>query len=499
MNLFQIDFIQGKTDAADYNEIVHSLTDNVTERKIINLSLSPDKYQSVSSFMREPKRLTFECFVDDWITDYILSGDYEHERYISHYEVKVYRDDVLIFSGIIDTSNLNYNVADETISFLCYDKIKLFSLYNDLEQLYSISAGYQPAQILAYFAQKIRAQIPIGLSTSATGFSIPNDTIAAPGDIDDAVQLYRADISEMCTLPGNSGGWSYTWDGSGYITPKYGYVVYPLGNKIVFFMGHKKVVKGTFADPLSIVYKGRYKGVIIQLFSGLSLLTSEYDEETEWLGELGDLGSADADFLAFFTSKGYPSNILSNLSQIEYLGNCAYYCHFTANTVLIPYVWGGWLPLYVHPGKYYETMKGTELSNCLKTLQAMLMLYNATLVADASGVVQLLSKEPVAAEPIEIADNDVVELSLQRANAEVPDLSALDALCGDTTVLQSLAKNYLLGFFANRWVLTATIDKLSTYEIILGAYIQIQSSVYYITEVQRDYIADDYKIKAWKV
>jgi len=499
MNLFRIDFIQGKTDAADYLEVKHSLVDYEGERTIMSLTLSPDKLQSISSFQREPQRLNFECFIDAWIAEYILSGDYEHERYISHYEVKVYRDDVLIFSGIIDTSNLNYNVADGIISFLCYDKIKLFSLYSDIEQLYALSGGYQPAQILGYFAQKIRAKIPIGLPTSATGFSIPDSTIEAPGDIEDAEQLMTIDISEMCELPGNSGGWSYTWDGSGYITPKYGYVVYPLANKIVFIMGHKKVVKGTFADSLQIVYKGRYKGVIIVLLSKLSMLVYEYDEETEWLRDISDLSDSDADFLEFYTSKGYESNILSNLNQIEYLGNCAYYCHYTANTVLIPYVWSKWLPLYIHPGKFYETMKGDEMTNCLKTMQAMLTLYNATLVSDTNGVVHLISKEPVEAEPIEIADNDVVEMSLQRADSEVPDMSIMDALCGDTKVLQRLAKSYLMGFHAGRWVLSAVIDRLAEYNINLGAYIQIQSSVYFITEVQRDYIADDYKIKAWKV
>ena len=127
MNLFQIDFIQGKTDAPDYNQIVHSLVDLATERKVITLAVSSDKLQGGSSFAREPKRLTFECFVDDWITEYLFSGDYEHERYISHYEIRAYRDDVLIFSGIIDTSNMNDNVAEEIVSFLCYDKIKLFS------------------------------------------------------------------------------------------------------------------------------------------------------------------------------------------------------------------------------------------------------------------------------------------------------------------------------------------------------------------------------------
>ena len=58
-NLFKIDFVQGKTDAPDYNQVKHSLTDTATNRAIISLSVSPDKLQSVSNYSREPKRLVF--------------------------------------------------------------------------------------------------------------------------------------------------------------------------------------------------------------------------------------------------------------------------------------------------------------------------------------------------------------------------------------------------------------------------------------------------------
>ena len=39
-NLFKIDFIQGKTDATDYNQVKHSLIDTATNRAIISLSIS---------------------------------------------------------------------------------------------------------------------------------------------------------------------------------------------------------------------------------------------------------------------------------------------------------------------------------------------------------------------------------------------------------------------------------------------------------------------------
>lgn len=50
MNLFRVDFIQGKTDAVDYLQIKHSLVDYEGERAIMSLSISPEKLQSVSNY-----------------------------------------------------------------------------------------------------------------------------------------------------------------------------------------------------------------------------------------------------------------------------------------------------------------------------------------------------------------------------------------------------------------------------------------------------------------
>ena len=128
MNLFRIDFYQGKTDEPDYGQVKHSLVDGTNQRAIISLSVSADKLQSVSNYTREPKRLVFECFLTDWIRDNILSGEHEHERYISHYEIKAYRDNELFFTGIIDTSQLSQDISTNIIKITCYDKLKLLLL-----------------------------------------------------------------------------------------------------------------------------------------------------------------------------------------------------------------------------------------------------------------------------------------------------------------------------------------------------------------------------------
>ncbi|MDP3113508.1 MAG: hypothetical protein Q8M98_01905, partial [Candidatus Cloacimonadaceae bacterium] len=213
-NLFKIDFIQGKTDASDYNQIKHSLVDTATSRVIISLTVSADKLQAVSNYSREPKRLTFEFFPTTWITANILSGSNEHERYISHFEVKVYRDNLLFFTGIIDTSQLSFDISSGILKFTCYDKIKLLSVYSDLTHYYSLTAGYQPIWILGYFLQDIEQKIPISIPYS-NQFTLP--TLNIP--MGSALTIVHVDFDDLLRFPNPPGGWTYTYHSSGWPGP----------------------------------------------------------------------------------------------------------------------------------------------------------------------------------------------------------------------------------------------------------------------------------------
>jgi hypothetical protein len=43
----------------------------------------------------------------------------------------------------------------------------------------------------------------------------------------------------------------------------------------------------------------------------------------------------------------------------------------------------------------------------------------------------------------------------------------------------------------------AVIDQLSKYDLSLQSRIRIQDKIYAITETEKDYIKDEYKVKAW--
>lgn len=127
----------------------------------------------------------------------------------------------------------------------------------------------------------------------------------------------------------------------------------------------------------------------------------------------------------------------------------------------------------------------------------MLMFYNATIFTNAAGQIILKNKDAYSSTIIDIAEEDVISFVTKRGNQEKPDIKTIDVLAGDTTQLQSLIKDYLIGFYDSKWSLETTIDQLSKYNLSLQSKIRIRNLVYAITELERDYINDEYKVKAW--
>jgi hypothetical protein len=490
-NLFRVDFYQGKTDAEDYGQVKHSLVDTATDRKIISLTISGDKLQSVSNYTREPKRLVFECFPTTWIMDNILSGSNEYERYISHYEVKVYRDGVVFFTGIIDTSQLSFDESSGIMKIMCYDKIKLLSVFSNLTHYYSLTAGYLPIWILGYFLQDIQQTIPISIPYR-NQFEIPNLYIPS----DSSLKLVHLDYDDM--LPTAVGGWEYSFDSSGWPAPFYGYRVDVLSNTITFvfaFRAHIKAVHQGYATQ----YQAKFRGRIYRFYNGICPVMKEYEEKSEWNTDPSTFENAYNEFLNFFSKYGINQDILMNglsgcasLDRRSY--NSGHYIHYWVEAECYGYI----LPSFIHPGKSYETYKQENTDN-LKVLQAMLMMYNATIFTNEAGQIILKNKDAYATDIIDIADEDVISFITKRVNQETPDTSVIEVLAGDTTHLASLIKDYLIGFHNGKWSCEATIDQIGKYNLALQSKICIQGVEYAITEIERDYVNDEYKVKAWRI
>jgi len=489
-SLFRVDFLMSDTTASDYGQIKHSLTDAETDRKVVSLTLSADKLASVSNYTREPKRLVFECFPDDWLTANLMSGTQEFERYISKYEVKAYRDGVLIFTGIIDTSLLSYDYSTQILKITCYDKIRLFSIYSDIEQYFGLTAGYQPSWLIGYFIQNIQQRIPVNVGQS--------NQFVLPTLSQNNLTLCTIEYQDMEQLPADSGGWTYSFHSSGWGYPKYGYILDATANKATFCFAHKKVIQAHYANPAQDQYRGRFRGRIWKFFNNICPLYYDYDETTSWTSTLTDLDDDYSDLLAFFSEHGIGETSLDSLAQTGALNGNAYNSSHSVHVSVMGHFSGNVLPSMLHPGKAYETMTDDKTGN-LKALQTMLLLYNATIYSDVYGNIVFRNKSAYSSAIIDIADTDVISLTTKRGNQEKPEMSVLETLCGDTTTLAALLKDNLMDFYDGKWEIAATIDALSLYSVLLFNRIRIRSVIYVVTEITRDFQNDEYKLKAWQL
>jgi hypothetical protein len=78
-----------------------------------------------------------------------------------------------------------------------------------------------------------------------------------------------------------------------------------------------------------------------------------------------------------------------------------------------------------------------------------------------------------------------------------PEIELIDILAGDTAQLQTHIKDYLIDFHDSKWSCETVIDNLSKYNLSIQSKIRIKTKIYAITELERDYINDEYKVKAW--
>lgn len=486
MNLFRIDFYQGKTDEPDYGQVKHSLVDGTKQRAIISLTVSSDKLQSVSNYTREPKRLVFECFLTDWIRDNILSGDHEHERYISHFEVRAYCDDVLFFTGIIDTSQLSYDISSDIIKFTCYDRIKLLSIYSDLERWYSVVQGYEPFDILVRFLLHIRLRIPI-TTPALDKFTLPvcnNMLTIATVDYADMYDLHSYLDYVSCSVHEDS-----------WLQPKFGY--WFSYSKITFCFAHKVIIHADYGTGGAGKFQCRLRGRIIRFFNGFCPHIQEYEDKTGWEDDLESVDNTD-NLIAFFTDNAIPSYKLDELVGGGVVDGKGYGSSQTVGQQVTATYSGNIYPNRLQPGAEYVD-GGSVHTGMLKVLQAMLLLYNATLYTDAHGRIVLANKDAYSPAIVDIDERDVVSFVTKRSNQEEPKVTEIDVLAGDTTQLQALIKQRLTDFYDGRWSIDATIDKLSKYNLKLQDKIRIKDHVYALIDVGRDHEKDEYKVKAWRL
>lgn len=468
--MYRVDFV----NKDNYGQVLYSVS--LTEG-LDNVKLSAEQITGTDYFAREPRRVEFECFKDAWLEENILSGAYEHDRYISHYEVRLYEKGSLCFQGIIDTSFTAYDAKTDIISFTCYDKLKLFSKFSDLKMLYSLIDGYSCGYCLGYMIQgienKISLNIPAQWNNSYTPLNIQVNQL----------EVLKIKWKELLS---EFKGWnSYSL--------KYG--LCDIGNNLVEL---QVLIISEIPDESNrkkVKILGR-KWIFYNTICPVEDTIQAVDEESDWFEVQADCDDYIESNTVFYQQAVVSALYVNGKSYSTALSDNDMF-YDTANEEIPVYFSGNAIPDSIFPKGFYQN--GNEQTERLKVLKAVLMLHHLTIITDNAGTLYLLNKAEVNSTLINIADQDIIEFKKKRINRSLPDTSVLDVLLGDNAKLKELISNYYLEYFSGIWEIEVSLDNLNKYNLHLFDKLQIQGLQYKITELQRDTINDEYLIKGWQI
>ncbi len=205
----------------------------------------------------------------------------------------------------------------------------------------------------------------------------------------ESLTIVHVDFDDMLAFPSPTGGWTYNLHSSSWPSPRSGYIIDTPGNKATFVFAFKKVIEATYPSPAATRYQGKFRGRVYRFYNGICPVAAEYDEKTGWADDLTSIDNAYNEFFSFFTDNGVSSTtLMSGLSSTGSLDDRSYGSSQYVNHWIEAHCYGNIFPSRIQPGKSYESYQAEQTDN-IKALQAMLMLYNATIFSDPQGRIVL--------------------------------------------------------------------------------------------------------------
>lgn len=478
--MYRVDFINSST-----YQTLHSLRfiDGLDQIK-----LNAEKVAGSSYFAKEPRRVEFECFNDSWINENILSGTFEFEKYISMFFVKLFENEVCIFTGIIDCSFVNYDSKTDLVRFTCYDFIRLLSKFSELKTVYSLIQGYHPGYVFGIFMQSIESRLGIAIThTWSSGWTPSN--------------IHKENLV-LIEVPWRNILMTFRhWNGD--LIVKSGFKMhngYIPEFKLLIYKEHID-----HGDTQFKVYARTYR--FYNNICMLQVTDADVDEKSGRIptSNTEELETRKNEIMEYYLDTEIWDNV-----NIQYTDENSYSFNIPESDIVNGYEsWesvsqhldvtftGNAIPYNIHPKGFYNS--GGESSEQLKVLKAILMLHDLTIISEAGGRIRLVNKNNASNSLIVVEKADIIEFKRKRINRTIPDTSTLDCLLGDLKILKNIISESYIEVLSQIWELTSTIDNLQKYNISLFDRIQIEDKQYKVTELQRDTQENEYKLKAWEL
>lgn len=487
--MYRIEFYRHTTGLTEH---VVNCDDGFTEFKV-----NGDKIASTSYFAREPKRLEFNLLSDEWLESNLMTAENEFIRYISHWGIKLYNDNSLIFIGIIDVSYLEYSESGLSISFTCYDKIKLLEIFSDLKMLYALLDGYTPGECFGYLAQGV---------SIAFNNELPIDYIWNTG-----WSCLIKEISERTIL-------EISWKA---MLEKFGdewdiennYLGSAIGLKSINGIAELRILLlGTISvtdienDINTYEFKilaktWRFYNHICPYEDEVMEIDFESDEynRNEYPGN--DWGWIQSEIQSKYSQYGdlswkgvYELALGDKIYSIEF--DDSYYELENAPEKLEVKFTGQAIPSNIFPKGFYDGEN--EQQERLKVLKAALYLHDLTIIT-AYDTMKLINKNETSGTTNIIDIADIIKYKRKRVNRDQPESSVLDCLIGDTTVLKEVMISYYDEYLSQKWEVKITIDNFEKYDLDLFDVLAFMGKNHRIIEIKKDYVKEEYEITCWEL
>ena len=472
--MYKIDFIN--IDGS----IAHILT---LESGLCDIKISAQKIASSDYFAMEPRKIEWTHFLDEWIKECVMSGEYEHEHFILKYRVQLYVSGVLNFTGVVDTSFISYDEETQVVSFVAYDYLKLLDVYGDSEKMVNL-ISYDSWQAFKELIEIINNKMFFEVVIDERGYtktSIRKYITFAEIPIDD--------ILEGLTITDKHIDYEHAND------PRQFYMGFNIKQPMRYIQRIRYIAVN---DSKENILLHRFRTHYI--FNNICVLecsTKKFDTESPW--GTSTKGAFSMIYDVFYNNvrpsyrpggftydsnitKILPNELFNELKKIE-----------NGNINLNYY--GEIIPRHLALKGCLENTEGNV--KLLEVLKLFLILHNLTIICDPNGVLKLLNKnDTTVREPITIDKNDVFSFAISRKNRETVNPDVFNCLMGNTDTLYKEISDFYKTFFDNMFEIQITLS--NNYNLELFDTIEIGEYQCQISSIRNDFEKETLEVTAWQ-
>ncbi len=430
------------------------------------LSVTPSSQKAAieNSFAQEPDRIDVEILLDDWLKVNIVEGSSIRSG-VGSYDIKVFKNGVLDFRGVIALGSINYAFPDETL------KLKAYS-YSYLLKSEENSSYWDASRTLDLIMSGISSKIANDYDRSPSFLDkdiIYNNTLKTDFPIYEIESFYETAVLDRTTEIGFD---SYT-------------IPFHSDAYIIRF----RRIDWNITETSGVYHLSMQRfiaDISNQVCIDMAIESTSIGDYSSLANAQAAIAGAKADYPEHYTSISWIGR--TEYSFLEIYGT-TYNVAVNNRTITIT---GRVFPIKL-------ILKSDERTY-LTALKCFMLIHNLTIVQRTSdGYIRIVKNNWGTVDHGDLTSKTISCELLRNFNQVLPDFNCLDALYNSPGVLVSLLTEYYTDFINDVFKYKIIIDDLSANSLSLFDKLSINGENLFITELKKNYVKDEYEIVAWRV